>query len=165
LKEKMNTMKVIFGLVLFFFCSIYLSAQVHQEGDFLRGGVIFHINETQDTALICAIRDQAQYVDWASAKQLCERFFSIQDGQMYRGWRMPSKAEIVKMKEKRDMINAASEKNGGEGFDPGFGAHYWSGTEEGTHAWLQPFTFGLLTLMHKDSNTFFVRGVQKVALK
>lgn len=158
-------MKQFFGLSLIFLLPIFLSAQVYKEGDLLRGGVIFHINETQDTALISAIRDQAQYVNWADAKNRCERFFSIQDGQMYKGWRMPSKDEIVKMKKKRDMINAASVKNGGEGFDPGLGAHYWSGTEEGTHAWLQPFTFGVLTLMHKDGNSFFVRGVQKVALK
>lgn len=154
-------------LCLFIALPSWMNAQIPVLGDTLRGGIVFFVNETQDTAFICGKHDAAQYSDWAEAKMRCEVFFSIWGGRLYYGWRMPTLAEMAIMRKNRDVLNKAMAEKGGRAFDSEIGSYYWTGTEGkyGSQAWMQAFGFDNAVLMNKGSNSFFARAVQSVPLK
>ena len=139
-------------------------SQTPKVGDVLNGGIVFFVSEAKDSVLICGKNDAAQYCDWPTAKSRCEGFFSIKDGQLLNGWRMPTKEEMAILREKRDIINDVIQTKGGQALTSDVGAYYWT-SSEGEHdsqAWLQAFGFTHQTLSNKGSNSFNARAVQFV---
>lgn len=143
-----------------------ICAQEYKLGELLEGGVIFYISENKDTLLTCGLRDQGTGVTWSEAIERCERSFSIQDGTLYWGWRLPDKREIQIMRRLRDFLDEAILKAGGEAFNKELGAYYWSSTEiDANYAWLMPFGFDRIQHMTKGSNLFDARPVRAVVMK
>lgn len=156
--------------LLIFCCLVFctsLNAQTPVLGDTLRGGFIFHVNSTADTAFICTTRDVMEHGDWQEAKKFCENTFSIWNGTLYRtGWRMPTLEEVKIIRKNRDALNTLIVAKGGLRFSTDLAAYYWTSTEAGapTHAWVVAFGFHLPAIQHKGTNTFRARAVQAVPL-
>lgn len=161
-------MKNLIGVILFLTCPTFIFSQTTKIGDTIKGGVVFHITENGDSALICGPRDAARYVNWADAKARSEQFFSIDVDKMARGWRMPTKEEMKMLRDKRDEINVFINALDGspQPLEGELGSYYWTATEGEfkEQAWLQAFGFDNAVLMSKESNTFHVRSVQWVQL-
>lgn len=159
-------MRIIILIIAFTYCCTFSQAQNYKLGDMVEGGIIFYISENKDTLLTSAMRDQGIGVSWEEAKQRCESIFSIQDGKMYRGWRLPNKREIQIMRRQRDFISEATEKAGGEALQKDIGTYYWCSTEiDANYAWLMPFGFDRITQMSKGSNLFDARAVRTIIVK
>lgn len=156
--------------LLIFCCLIFcisLNAQTPVLGDTLRGGFVFHVNSTADTAFICTTRDVMEYGDWHEAKKFCENTFSIWNGTLYStGWRMPTLEEMKIIRKNRDALNIEIVAKGGLGFSTDIAAYYWTSTEAdaSTNAWTMAFGFDIPFMQSKETNLFRARAVQAVPL-
>ena len=106
----------------------------HQIGEKFGGGIIFHIDETGEHGLIAAPSDQGSFA-WNDAVAAC----STLDLGSYKDWRLPSKAELNMMYERRTVIGGFSSEL------------YWSSTEGDFFkdvAWNQHFANGVVHLRH-----------------
>jgi len=121
------------------------------------------LDESGEHGLVVARHDQSTGADdWNTCKTRCESYFWIHEGQMVRGWRLPTKDELKLMREKRDFISKIAVENGGEALDSSVGAYYWSGTEEGSgQAWMQGFGFDLPKLINKGNTWIAARAVRE----
>ena len=106
----MKKLLILLAIGLF---SMPVIAQKYSIGDVLKGGVVFLVSENKDSVWICGKNDANQYCDWAEAKARCESFFSIDNSQMMKGWRMPTKEEMKQLRERRDVVNKAIEAMNG----------------------------------------------------
>jgi len=137
-------------------------------GDFHQGGVIFYLDDTAEHGLVCAVSDQSYGSEWGCLPTIVTGAdgLSIGSGAQntldiisictssdiaaaicndlilneYDDWFLPSKEELDKMHESLDIINAASQVNGGEMIQA---TNYWtSSSSSGDTAWVQNMDSG-----------------------
>ncbi len=124
-------------------------------GLFYQGGVIFYVNTTDGTGLVCAVSDASSTMMWSSAFNITNATGkAIGTGQSnttkiissdgsnaaaayycgtltlngYSDWFLPSKGELRAMYNNKDAINETAGNNGGSSFTDDF---YWNSTEYG----------------------------------
>lgn len=136
-------------------------------GDFKYGGVIFYIDETGISGLVCAVEDQSTGAEWGCSgtnltgadgtaigtgsqntidiEAECETVGTAADIcanlilNTYDDWFLPSKDEINLLYENRVIINATAVANSGTAFATGV---YWTSSESATSiAWADDFNF------------------------
>ena len=107
-------MKHFHILLLFIFTPIAIFSQTYKVGDYAQGGIVFWVDETGEHGLVCARHDQTFLENWETGKARCESYFGIANGQMVKGWRLPTKEEIAIMRQQRDLIDKTAAANGGD---------------------------------------------------
>ena len=80
-----------------------------------------------------------------------------ENGNSYSDWYLPSKDELDKIYQNREIINNTSLKNSGTALTEGY---YWSSTEEDKHkTWIQYFKTGKQSYYFKHYS-YNVRAVR-----
>jgi len=154
-------------------------------GDFLKGGVIFYLDDTKQHGLVCAVSNQSDGTVWGcigttinGADDLTigtglQNTLDIEVGcttagtaadlcanltlNTYSDWFLPSQDELYEMYLNKDIIDITAIANGGTAFDA---KRYWSSTEfSDTNAWYYPFYNAAPEDNHKSS-LYRVRAVR-----
>ena len=140
----------------------------HKIGDFYQGGIVFHLDDTGEHGLVCAVSDQSYGSEWGCLPTLITDADGLSIGtgaqntldiisvctisdiaaaicndlklNEYDDWFLPSKDELDKIHENLDIINSASIANNGEMIQ---GTNYWtSSSSGGDTAWVQNMDSG-----------------------
>jgi len=147
-------------------------------GSYHEGGIVFYLDATGKSGLVCAVKDQSSKMRWGyndiflentqaiigsgamNSQNIADAYLGIENASDlcleleingFTDWFLPSKDELNLMYVNRAKIDAAALKNGGQTFSTDFeNANYWSSTEESkTHAWLHQFDTGEQKTYHK----------------
>ncbi len=155
-------------------------------GDFKYGGVIFYIDETGTSGLVCAVTDQSASAEWGcygteitgadetsvgtGAQNTPEILTDcLTDGiaadicteltlNNYNDWFLPSKDALNLMAENIATINATAIANSGTAFTVDY---YWSSSEaNSTGAWVIYFDGSSVAENYGKNSDFYVRAVR-----
>ncbi len=135
-------------------------AASEMKGLFYQGGIIFDLDESTGTGLICAVSDQngGGETTWVNATAIC-------NGLTLNGfddWYLPSLTELGTVHANKDLINSAAALNGGSNFQ--WAGPYWSSTLMGSsYAWYKFFDDGSQNtgLLSESHNIHFLRAIRK----
>ena len=114
------------------------------NGDEFQGGIIFHLDETNEHGLIVSKQDLSATADWDEAIKFCTDYRA----GGFDDWRLPTIDELARVYKNKDQVGSFVRFS------------YWSSTEYAEHfAWFLHFYTGDRDNDFKD-NTCYVRAIR-----
>lgn len=109
-----------------------------------QGGIIFYLDASGEHGLIAAQRDQGR-MSWPDAAKSLDSL-SVQG---YTDWRLPTKDELQKLYDNKELVGGFSNNN------------YWTSTPTGDFMWNLKFANGYWYNNNKNRPDFAVRAIRK----
>jgi hypothetical protein len=156
-------------------------------GQLHAGGVIFYLDDSGNSGLVCAVNDQSiealwgcptipiqdafadsigsgqtntqNILDQCDEQNIAARLCDLYENEGFVDWFLPSLGELAVLQENKDIVEVTLSHVNNNSFDD---VEYWSSSQDaGNTVWAVNFSDGSQLSFPKDGNMYNVRAIRR----